>query len=308
MKGQKNFYKNILTHTYQRPADGSVIFYSVRDHLVYFTIFCICARKHGIKVLSHCQMPDHVHDSVIAQSKSQLSSFVQEYTRRFSKEHNRACYRSGPFFESPYGWAQKHGDKKARTNLIYLGNNPVERRLVKKAEDYQWNFLAYAITSHPFSKKIELSKASRALRRALKSVKAQFENGLPMNYPLLKQLFSMLSASECRQLTDYIVSTYNIIDYKWALRFFNSYEDMISAMHTNTGSEYDINEVFVGKDDSHYAEMGKALLRELGLNDIHDFLSPKYDKYELYMIVRKHSFALSEQIAKYLRMKLRTEH
>ena len=68
MKSRK-FYRDIINHCYQRTADGGVLFYTTSDHLVYFTMYCIVAKKYGIKVFSLCQMPDHVHDAVAARNQ-----------------------------------------------------------------------------------------------------------------------------------------------------------------------------------------------------------------------------------------------
>ena len=43
---RRGFYKDILTHCYQRSADDGVLFYTYGDHLVYFTLYCTLARKH----------------------------------------------------------------------------------------------------------------------------------------------------------------------------------------------------------------------------------------------------------------------
>lgn len=79
MKSRKRkFYRDIINHCYQRGADGIVLFYSVSDHLVYFTTYCLLAKKHNVKVLSLCQMPDHVHDTVVVKKVEQLSCLKME--------------------------------------------------------------------------------------------------------------------------------------------------------------------------------------------------------------------------------------
>jgi Transposase and inactivated derivatives len=241
---RRKFFKDILTHCYQRSADDGVLFYSYSDHLAHFTLFCTLARKHGIQVLSLCQMPDHVHDSVRAKSKAGLGNFKREVNTFFSRQWNGRCRTKGHVLRGRYGWAQKFGDKKGRTNLVYVGNNPVERRLVGKAEEYRWNFLAYASSDHPFSEKLVFRDARWPLQKAVKEVKAQFKVGKPLNYAQLDRLFKPLTRQEGLQLTDFIITTYNCIDYEAAIRFFDTGEDMITSMHATTGSEYDINEVF----------------------------------------------------------------
>lgn len=304
MKSRKRlFVKGIIHHCYQRTVDNYLLFYNVIDYLVFFTVYCVTARKYKVQVLSLCQMPDHLHQSVKAPSVEILSDFVGEVTRVFSKVHNETCHRKGALFDSPYGSAPKSGDKRARTNLIYVGNNPVERRLCKRAEEYRWNYLAFARSNHPFSEKLVVRKASTALQKALREVKRMYADGKPLAYVQLQRMFQPLDVKEKQQLTDYIISLYNVIDYQQAIRFFGSYEDMLLALHSSTGSEYDINERFIGKDDSYYSRMGRIVMQKLKLADIHDVLAlPFEEKFEVFKLLRSDTFALNEQIVSFLRM------
>ena len=180
---RRKFYKNTLTHCYQRTKDDGVLFYTYSDHLVYFTHYCTVARKHHVKVFAMCQMPDHVHDSVMTDRKENLERFKCETNTSFSRKHNERFHRKGAVFEGPYGQAPKFEEKKARSNLVYVLNNPVERKLVKEAEKYRWNYLAYAGSDHPFSEKLVIREARWPLQTAVKEVKAQFRAGKPMGYP-----------------------------------------------------------------------------------------------------------------------------
>ena len=302
---RRKFYNNILHHCYQRTADDGVLFYTLSDHLVYFTLYCVLARKYSIRVLALCQMPDHVHDGIIARRQQDFVEFRREQNARFAKMYNANAGTSGPVFESPFGSAPKLGAKIARTNIIYIANNPVERQLVKQAEDYRWNYLAYMITSHPFSEEIIIRRASKALRNAIKTVRAQFKQGLPLNYTLLRNMFRELSSEERQQLTDFIISTYNVIDYWEACRYFDNYLDMIHSIHANTGSEYDLNEPFLGKSDKPFANMTHIMMRECGFEDIHEILRMDNEgKWKLFDILRKHTDVMGAQIAKYLHLPL----
>ena len=297
----RKFNSGILNHCYQPSADWGVLFYSRMDHLVFFTLYCVLARKYCIQVLALCQMPDHVHDSVVAKSKEDLTGFKKELNSRFAKMYNEFCGTTGPVFKTPFGSAPKKSAKAARTNVIYVANNAVERQLVKLAEDYRWNYLAYAFFKYPFSREIIIRRSAKALRAAVKVVTAQFKAGRPMNYALLKRLSKDLTPFEVDQFTDFIISTYNVIDYKAAIRLFDSYPDMMRAIHSNTGSEYDLNEVFLGRTDKPYAQMTRILMKYCGFKDIHEFLSlDKKRKQELYAILRKHTDVMDEQIFRYL--------
>ena len=287
-------------------ADGGVLFYTYSDHLVHFTEYCVMARKYDIRVLAMCQMPDHIHDTVIANRKSDLEKFKQDANSGFAMKRNGRFGINGPVFECSFGSVPKIGDKNIRSNLVYVGNNPVERKLVAEAEAYRWNYLAYAGSDHPFSEKLVIRNARWPLQKAVTEVKTQFRAGKPMNYAQLERLFRPLDRMESLQLTDFIISTFNVIDYPGAIRYFNSYDDMLLAMHATTGSEHDINEVFIGKSDAYYNQMTRILLRQGVVNDIHDILALSVDeKYELFLLLRRESEIPSEQIAAFLHMPLR---
>lgn len=302
MKSRK-FYKDIINHCYQRTADNGVLFYTVSDHLVYFTIYCVVAKKHGIKVLSLCQMPDHIHDAVIAKSQNNLTEFKREVNSRFARGYNKYCGTKGPVFEMPFGSAPKYGDKKARSVIVYIGNNPVERLLVTYAEEYRWNYLAYAFCPHPFSEKIVIRRSSKALRAAVKVVKAEYKAGRPLNYTLIKNMTKELSPSERQQFTDFVISTYNVIDFNAACKFFDTYSDMIASMHAITGSEHDLNEVFVGKSDKPYSRMTSIITSSTDYKDIHQILALDKDaKWQLFLLLREKTNVMGAQIYKFLHL------
>ena len=110
---------------------------------------------------------------------------------------------------------------------------------------------------------------------------------------------------EKEQLADYIIVLYNVIDYDSAIQYFGTYDNMLTALHSNTGDEYDINEVIIGKSDAHYAEMISASIRHLHLKDIHDVLALNADeKMSLFHWLSGKTEAIPEQIAAFLRMRL----
>jgi hypothetical protein len=249
-------------------------------------------------------MPDHVHDSVKASRKENLVMFKRTLNARFAKQYNSRCGTSGPVFESPFGSAPKYEEKKIRTNLIYVWNNPVERKLVQEAEEYRWNFLDYAISRHPFSKEIVIRRASKALQSAIRIVKSEYAAGRPMGYTLLRNLSRPLTPEETEQFIDLVISIYNVIDYQAACRYFGSFAEALMATHSTTGSEYDIKEEYVTWSDKSYAEMTQILLTECGFQDIHEILALDDNaKRGLFDILRHRTFVKSEQIARFLHLK-----
>ena len=207
MRGRISFRPGAVQHIYQNTYNGFLVFYSVRDFLAFFTIFTTTARRYNVRILGLCLMVDHLHVLVEAPNKAELSRFVHDYTWRFSMARNAWYGEGGAFFRSPFGRASKVSDKDIRSAIAYLYNNPVERQMCNRPEQAQWNFLAYAVSGHPFSQPLRLEKASAPMRRAIEEAKVSRREDTPLNYLRLEQMTRKLRPEEQLQLTDLIVSS-----------------------------------------------------------------------------------------------------
>lgn len=307
MKGRNRVFKvGELHHIYQRTVNGYLIFYSGRDFLVFFTLFCTLARHHNIQVLGLCLMYDHIHVLVAAPSKTSFSAFVRDYTSRFSHQRNIQYQRKGQFFKHRFGSAPKLGEKKVRTAISYLYNNPVEKKLCKGPEEFQWCFLAYANNTHPYSDPLNLSKASRRLRRAVTEVRAMREANLPLTYPFIERVTQEMGIKEIRQLTDYIISQYNCIDYTSLSSYYDDFNRMLIAIHSNTGSEYQVKEVIMPGSDTVYHKLSNTLRTIKGYSDITKVLAlPEQEKQQLAWLLSAETGASPHEIAKFLQFPLK---
>lgn len=266
---KRKFVRNSPNHVYQRFRDDSMIFYSLEDCLVYFTLFCVEARVHHIRVLGLCLMFDHLHQLVQTPIKENLSDFEKELTVAYSFEYLSDLYSDcgdrpskGGLFKVPYGSAPKVGSKNVRTSIAYLYNNPVEKKLSGKAEEWKWNFLAYSASDHPFSDKLTVKNASAGLRRSIKEVNWCLSQGFHLRHAQLRRLFAPLEEKECNQLRDYIISKYNVIDYDYLMSYYGNYETALLAFDSNTGSERELNEEWHPNPDIAYAQMIKYVTNQ----------------------------------------------
>ena len=141
------------------------------------------------------------------------------------------------------------------------------------------------------------------MKKAIREVVSTKNDGRPLNYRQLQRLFKPLDRKEKEQLSDFIINTYNVLDYASAIRFFDTFEEMIIALHSDTGSEYDINEVFVGRSDACFAKMISLCMDYLQLEDIHDVLTLDIEKkFDLFRLLSAKTDALPEQVAAFLRI------
>ena len=293
-----------IIHCYQRSLDGFILFYTVSDCLVFYSLVCLAARRNGIRILKLCLMVEHYHLVVAAPSLEALTEFIRYFTSGFAKAQNREMGRSGPLFESPFGWAVKRKEKEIRSALIYVDNNPVERFICGRAEQYKWNFLSYSNSRHPFSEPIIRYRAPKRLRQALDAIDAVISAEKPVNYRFLKFQFRNLGPEERNAVTDYTVSRYNVIDYEEAFSYFGGYDNALTAIHATTGSDYDIKESFSGRDDKVYKRIAVLALKLTGAQDIHRIIAlPLAERQVLLKKVSEIVAAVPvEQIAKYFRI------
>lgn len=257
---KRKIKENAFQHIYQNTMGGVLLFYDDYDRLVYYTAFAVTARKYQAQVLAISLMYDHTHSSVRLKDPARLGDFVRDYTSLYAIEFNRDINRHGPLFQCAYGNAPKAGAKAIRTNIAYVDNNSVEKRLYEKAEEDRWNCLAYLDTSNPFSPKIDRSHVSKRLLRSLKRVAAFSNSNAYLSYRILRSLFDGLTGEEKEQLTDHIVFTYLPLDKEELFLLYGDYKNMLTAINSNTGSEYDIKEDFDNSPHTIYRDLLKVCL------------------------------------------------
>ena len=236
-----------------------MLFYTIKDYLVFYTILSVIARKYGVQILGVCLMVDHFHILCICPTKKQFSSFMRDATRWYALLFNKYYERKGSIFTPRFGSASKVGDKKVRTAISYLYNNPVERKICGKAEAYRWNFLAYARKKNPFSEAGNENRLGSAYRRAVEGVKAYRRTNEPLPFQVMDRLMEPLSLFEKQRLTDYIIKEYEFIDFGKTISYYKNYRKMVSAINDNTGAEYDVQEVFEPGTDKIYYRLMRAV-------------------------------------------------
>lgn len=301
MRKRRRFFRGSLNHIYQRTVNGFNLFYSYEDCLVFYTIFSVCVRSSDVVVLELCLMYDHFHSLIQAETVAQVSEFMDRSTSWFAREFNKHTGRKGRLFKKNFGSAPKADSKKIRSCINYIGNNPVEKKLCKRAEQYRWNFLAFCCEANPFSGRISLNKASLWLRKSVREVDAMADQNLPLKYIQLRRIFKKLSSQEKEQIVDYIIARYSPFDYENLLSFYGSYQKMTAAMESNTGGEYDLKEEY--DHDSHvaYDEMIDYLKKRMGDRFSSAIISmSEEEKMRLFSELQHSTSATPRQICKFL--------
>ena len=252
-------------HICQKTADNGLLFYTVEDFLVFFTLLCVMAEAHGIVIFAIVLMFNHIHLGAFFRSVKAASAFMNGALSVYARLYNKQHGLTGQLFKKPFKSAPKTNEKKIRDNLFYIWNNPVEKNAVSTAEEYRWNFLKYMESDHPFSEPIILSEVSDDLLKLMRKVNEKRESGKLLGYGFFDKTFKSLSKKERMQLIDYIIVKYNTIDKGHILGMFGSYQSLVLAVNSVAGNEYDLLDDLENEDYRHYVRM-IGILRDEGVS------------------------------------------
>lgn len=301
MKNRK-FYPGAWHHVYVITRDAGVLFYRITDRLSLYTILAVFAVRFRISVLGVSIMFTHLHLMLKALDLTQLRSFMQQVLSTFSRVVNEDRCLCGTLFKRPFGSAPKSTDKEKRSSLIYLYNNPVEKKLCQHAVEDRWTFLAYARGPFPFSSKLVKRNVRYALRTACDFVDREQMAGRYLRPARLRSLFEPLSRAEQEQLTDYIIQRYAFIDHEAAVHLFQCLDDLLLATDASSGKEFEVGEVFDPQSDIAYREMCSLAARSGLFKDWKLLHLPEEERRAWARRFRQSTSASERQIEKFLHL------
>jgi len=287
-------------HIYSKGLNSRGIFYTLEDFVLFFTMFACFISQTDILCVGFCIMFNHYHCGLLSRQASTISSFIDKMESTFSREYNIEHNTKGPLFKKQFGRSIKYVGKKIKGMLIYIANNPVAGRLKESAGEYKWNLIAYKDNNHPFSEPLPTKRHMRKrVKEAIGLIDAVKESGGYLNYSLQRNLFKDLSAVEKNQLVDYIISTYNFMNYDYSERLFGNWQNFLIAADANAGGEDDIPEDW--EDYSNYSKMIKACKKNgIDLRTINSGMTSDAQIELLSRILRLETGTPQKQIDKFL--------
>lgn len=257
MKGsfKLKYSQSDVLHIYQRSVDKGVIFYTLEDRLVYYTVSACKAKKYGVKVSAAAIMFTHIHQSIQVSSLEVVQKYLHDSDTAFSKMYNNRYHRKGRFFQNRPGVSRKSSAKAIRSNLIYVFNNHVEKGLCQRAEHERWCFLPYSVSENPFSEPLCRKRCGKELRKFLNLVDRRLKKYQNLTYRDLDKILPRLRTQEKAQFVDYIVWKYAWVDFSLSLSMFGSLNALLVAAASTSGGEYDIQEEFSKESDVAYMNL-----------------------------------------------------
>ena len=142
-------------HVVQRGNRNQKVFFSDSDKRSYLEILKEQLQKNNVHIWAYCLMDNHVHFIAVPEHETGLSkAFAQthiKYTRLINfREKWRGYLWQGRFSSFPLD------EKYLYAAVRYVERNPVEAKMVAKAEDYPWS----SAKAHIFKTKDPLLKPS----------------------------------------------------------------------------------------------------------------------------------------------------
>lgn len=261
----RKLYRSGYLHICQKSADNGIIFYTLEDLLVFFTLLCISANIHGVIILAIALMLNHFHIGAIFRDGESASSFMNGVTSVYARLYNRHHGLEGKLFKKPFKSSPKLSEKKIKDSLFYIWNNPVEKSAVSTAEEYRWVFLKYLDNDNPFSGPFVTSELSDDILKLMQKVKANHDAGKYLDYSFFDKNFKALKKDERMLLIDYIIVTYSVIKRDELLMKFGDYKSLILAVNSVAGNEYNLTDDVDNEDYRHYGKM-ISIIRDEGLD------------------------------------------
>ena len=229
-------------HLYSKGKNGWGLFYRLEDCILFFTVFSVFARRMEMRVAAFAIMFNHIHATVIDETQQRITLFQRQVGISTAHNFNKEYGRTGQVWHHSYGVAVKISLKRILGNIAYVANNCVAGNMNSHAIDNRWTLLAYYNNPHPFSDPIDKRTCSRRLTRAMKLVNIKKENDEYLDYRTQTRIFSGLNRKEREQMLDYIISSYNFLDYNALIELYGSFEKAIIAIDSNSGSEYKLKD------------------------------------------------------------------
>ena len=262
MSGRRKIYRSGFLHICQKSADNGIIFYVLEDFLVFYSVLSVKAVIFGIVILAIDIMFNHFHLGILCRDERKLAGFMNSSTSVFARMYNRHYGLEGQLFKRPFKSVPKMTETRIRDCLFYIWNNPKEKKAVKLAEEYRWNFLKYLESDNPYSEPVNLTTASENLVGLIRDVETRRRAGKYLDYGFFDERYKSLSKDERLQLIDHIIVSYNMIRRDTLIEMFESYQTLLTAVNAVTGNEYGMSDDNDDEDYRHYRQMIVVLKRE----------------------------------------------
>lgn len=131
-------YPGALHHVHNRGNNFGVVFFCDSDRELFLTLLEEAARRFQWIVIQFCLMTNHFHLLIETPVTPTLSGGMKWLTQTYVQRINKKYGRVGSLFQGRYKNHLVEDGTYLLEVLRYIANNPVEAKIVERAEDWKW--------------------------------------------------------------------------------------------------------------------------------------------------------------------------
>lgn len=138
--GAENIY-----HIYNRSVLKIPIFRCPPDYVRFLVKMSQFQIRYPVKILAYCLMPNHFHFLLeepaeqVSHRAANISLFLQQLQNAYAKYFACKYEHSGRLFQGTFKSRHINDDGYYLKIIEYIHENPVKKKLTKKAEDWPYS-------------------------------------------------------------------------------------------------------------------------------------------------------------------------
>jgi len=129
---------DVAHHVTQRGNRRQPVFFGDEDYGAYRALVANACADKGVRCLSWCLMPNHVHLILVPAEADGLRAALAEAHRRYSRRINLAHDWTGYLWQGRFA-SYPMDAAHLLTAIRYVELNPVKAGLAARAEDWAWS-------------------------------------------------------------------------------------------------------------------------------------------------------------------------
>lgn len=135
-------------HVTQRGNRRQQTFFDDEDYALYRDLMAAACAQFRVRCWAWCLMPNHVHLVLEPADTSGLAKAVAQAHQRYTRHVNAREGWTGFLWQGRFDSCAMD-EAHALTAVRYAERNPVQARLVSRAQDWAWSSARYHVTGAP---------------------------------------------------------------------------------------------------------------------------------------------------------------
>jgi REP element-mobilizing transposase RayT len=135
-------------HIVNRGVEQRKVFVENKDYEYFLELLCTYAPYYNITLHNYCLMSNHYH-LLLEISEPTLSKFMRQINSNYAIYFNKKYKRVGHLWQGRFKSWVVANDAYLYTLMLYIEQNPLKAKVVKKLEEYPYSSAYYFLQGKP---------------------------------------------------------------------------------------------------------------------------------------------------------------